>query len=148
MTRDFAEILLIIPTAFCAGFLMFVAGVIQGAMNDMDEAGFKRFMASLYRHAVRSPYAIIVSSVTFVGAVPYFIFFGFGHGWFTAGIALHTVTSIVSKSLNLPIYNRIAALESGDAERLREERRKLQNANRVRAVLQFVTVVLMVIGLA
>ena len=44
MTQTFVEILLLVPTALCAGFVIFVAGVIQGVMNDLDEAAFKRFL--------------------------------------------------------------------------------------------------------
>jgi hypothetical protein len=43
MTQTFVEILLLVPTALCAGFVIFIAGVIQGVMNDLDEATFKLF---------------------------------------------------------------------------------------------------------
>jgi hypothetical protein len=148
MTRTFAEILLIIPAVLNTGFLMFIAGVIQGVMNDMDAAAFKRFLTVLHKHALKSPYAVTVASITFVGMVPYFIFYGFHNLWFTAGLILWTVASIASKVFNLPIYERIFALESSDVIRLREERRKLQSANILRATLSFASVVLMVIGFA
>jgi len=57
------------------------------------------------------------------------------------------VASIVSKSVNLPIYARIFALESSDAAGLSEERRKLQHGNILRATIQSASIVLMVIGL-
>ena len=44
MTQTFVEILLMVPAALCAGFVIFLAGVIQGVMNDMDEDTFKRFL--------------------------------------------------------------------------------------------------------
>jgi len=148
MTRTFAEILLLVPSALCTGFLMFIAGVIQSVMNEMDEAGFKHFMTLLYKHAIRSPYAIGISTVTFIGAIPYFIYYGFDNRWFTAGIILYTIASIVSKSLNLPIYKRIFALESTDTVKLAAERRKLQRANIIRATIQFASIVVMMIGFA
>lgn len=148
MTRTFAEILLIIPAVLNTGFLMFIAGVIQGVMNDMDAAAFQRFLTILHKHALKSPYAVTVASITFVGMVPYFIFYGFHNLWFTAGLILWTVASIASKVFNLPIYERIFALESSDVIRLNEERRKLQSANILRATLSFASVVLMVIGFA
>ncbi len=146
MTQTFVEILLLVPTALCAGFVIFVAGVIQGVMNGLDEAAFKRFLILLKTRALRSPYAIGVSSITFVGMVPYFIYYGFSNRWFTAGLVLWVITSIVSKSTALPIYARVEAIESGDGSRLREERRRLQIANIWRATLSFASVVLMVIG--
>lgn len=148
MTRTFAEILLIIPMVLNTGFLIFIAGVIQGVMNDMDEAGFQRFLTMLHKHAIRSPYAVTAASITFVGVIPYFIFYGFNHWWFTAGIVLWFVASIVSKASNLPIYDRIFALESSDVAHLTEERRKLQSANLLRAALSFASVVLVAIGFA
>jgi hypothetical protein len=63
MTQTLVEILLLVPTALCAGFVIFVAGVIQGVMNDLDEAEFKRFLTLLKTRALRSPYAIGVSSI-------------------------------------------------------------------------------------
>lgn len=146
MTRTFAEILLLVPTALCAGFVVFLAGVIQGVMNDLDEATFKRFLTTLYTRAVRSPYAVGISSITFVGMVPYFISYGFSNRWFAAGLVLWVITSIVSKATALPIYARVKAIDSSDAARLNEERRKLHIANIVRATLSFASVVLMVIG--
>ncbi len=146
MTQTFVEILLLVSTALCAGFVIFVAGVIQGVMNDLDEATFKRFLTTMKTRALRSPYAIGVSSITFVGMVPYFIYYGFSNRWFTAGLVLWVITSIVSKSTALPIYARVEVIESSDAARLNEERRKLQTANIWRATLSFASVVLMVIG--
>ena len=99
-------------------------------MNDLDEAAFKRFLTLLKKRALRSPFAIGVSSITFAGMVPCFIYYGFSNRWFTAGLVLWMITSIVSKSTALPIYARVDALESSDAARLNEERRKLQIANR------------------
>jgi hypothetical protein len=86
MTRSFVEILLLVPTALCAGFVGFLAGVTQAVMNDLDEATFNRILTLLHTRALRSPYAIGVSSITFVGMVPYFIFYGFSTRWFTAGL--------------------------------------------------------------
>jgi hypothetical protein len=148
MTRAFVEILLLVPTAFAAGFVMFVAGVVQGVMNDLDEATFKRFLHELVAHAVKSPYAIVASSVTFVGMIPYWYVWGFSNWWFTAGLVLWVITSIVSKVTALPIYKRVEQLNETDAAALREERRKLHRANMLRAALGFLSVVLMVIGLA
>ncbi len=146
MTQTFVEILLLVPTALCAGFVVFLAGVIQGVMNDLDEAAFKRFLTLLHTRALRSPYAIGISSITFVGMVPYFIYYGFSNRWFTAGLVLWVIASIVSKITALPIYARVDVLESSDVSRLKEERRKLQTANIWRAALSFGSVVLMVIG--
>jgi hypothetical protein len=58
------------------------------------------------------------------------------------------LSSVAGKLLNLPIYGRIAASGSGDVARLRKERRKLQTANWVRALLCLVSTVLMVIQFA
>jgi hypothetical protein len=148
MTQKLAEMLILVPSTLCTGFLLFVAGVVQKVMNGLDEAAFQRFLNLLVKHAERSPYAISVSTLPFVGSVPYFIYYRLSNLWFSAGLALFTVASIVSKILVLPIYKRVSELDSDDAAQLGEERRKLQNANRVRAAIQAVSTVLMVIGLA
>ena len=148
MTRSFTEVLLVVPAVLCTGFLVFIAGVIQKVMNDMDEASFQNFLRLLDRRALKSPYAISVSVATWIGAIPYFIFFGFTNWWFIAGLIVFTAASVVSKSVNLPIYQRIFALDSGETSALREERRKLQSGNILRASIQFASIVLMVVGLA
>lgn len=147
MTRAFAEILLLVPSALSTGFLLFIADVIQKVMNDMDEAGFHKFMKMLEKRAIRSPYAIVVSSITFLGMIPYWIIFGFENWWFSAGLILYVIASVISKSFNLPIYKRIFALQETDTVQLGIERKKLQGANMLRALIQTASVALMVVGL-
>ncbi|MEZ7891219.1 MAG: hypothetical protein QMC67_05695 [Candidatus Wallbacteria bacterium] len=79
--------------------------------------------------------------------IPYFIYYGAENRWFTAGLIFWVITSIVSKVTNLPIYGRVFALDAAETEKLNEERRKLHNANILRAVLSLISIVLMVIGL-
>ena len=75
MTQEFAEVLLLFPAALAAGFILFVADVVQNTMDDMEAAEFKRFLTSLTAHAIRSPVAILASTVTFVGMFPYWYFY-------------------------------------------------------------------------
>jgi hypothetical protein len=117
MTHAFVEILLLVPAALCAGFVIFIAGVIQGVMNDLDEAAFKRFLTLLKTRALRSPYTIGVSSITFVGMVPYFIYYGFSNRWFTAGLVLWVIASIVSKASVLPDLREKVAIQKKDVVR-------------------------------
>lgn len=147
LTKTFTEVLILIPTALAAGFLLAVSGVIQKVMNDMDEAAFKNFLERLEYRAMRSPYALAVSLITSIAAIPYWICFGFNNWWYTAGLIMWYVASTVSKILNMPIYQKVKELASSQTEQLNQERRKLQTANSVRAWLTFASVVLMVIGL-
>jgi hypothetical protein len=147
MTQQLFEFLLFIPATLCTGFLLFIAGVIQKVMDDVDEAAFQRFLNLLSKHAMRSPYAISSSTITFAGAFPYFKRYRLSNPWFTSGMVVYTLASVVSKSLNLPIYKRVAALDSSDSARLGEERRKLQRANKVRAAVQSASIALMAVGL-
>lgn len=148
MTRTLAEVLLLIFTTLCAGYVMFVATVLQPVMNDLDEAAFGRFVPSLYRHAIRSVYAVGSSTLPFVAMIPYFIVYKVEHPWFVAGLACFTLASTVSKIMNNPIYRRIASLKSDEVAKLREERRKLQTANNVRALISLASVILMAVQFA
>lgn len=87
--------------------MLFVADVVQGTMDDMEAAEFKRFLASLVAHATRSPVAILASTITFGGMFPYWYFYGFNNLWFTVGLILWVITSAVSKQMSLPIYSRV-----------------------------------------
>lgn len=158
MTQRFAEILLLVPAALATGFVLFIPSVVQKIMDDMNETEFKRFLTLLTAHAFRSPYAIVVSSITFLGMFPYWYFYGFGNRWFSAGLMLWVVASIVSKYTTLPIYARVTGrkfpgykqlpeVTSDDAAGLCAERAKLSRANVLRAALCAASVVLMVVGL-
>jgi len=148
MTRTLAEVLLLIFTTLCAGYVMFVATVLQPVMNDLDEAAFGQFVPSLYRHAIRSVYATGSSTLPFVAMIPYFIVYKVERPWFVAGLACFTLASTASKIMNLPIYRRIAALNSDELAKLRDERRKLQTANNVRALISLASVILMAVQFA
>jgi hypothetical protein len=43
MTQSVAEVIILAIDALGAGILMFVAGVVQNIMNELDELEFKRF---------------------------------------------------------------------------------------------------------
>ena len=159
MTQEFAEVLLLFPAAMAAGFMLFVADVVQSTMDDMEAAEFKRFLASLVAHATRSPVAILASTITFVGMFPYWYFYGFNNRWFSVGLILWVITSSISKQMTLPIYSRVTGrkfpaykarpeIDATDAAALEKERRKLRRANLIRAGLSLASVAAMVIGLA
>lgn len=44
MNRTLAEILLFVSVATNAALLIFIAGVLRKAMNDMDEPAFRHFL--------------------------------------------------------------------------------------------------------
>jgi hypothetical protein len=150
MTQTFAEILILIPTTLHAGLVLFVADVLQRILNKQDEATFARFVALLYRQAARSVYEVISSTITFVAMIPYFIFYGFHHWWFIAGLVCFLLASAVGKIFKVPVYNKLTALAKSDvaalnAADLSEERRKLQTGNWVHALFCSASVVFMVI---
>ncbi len=149
MTRAFTEILILVLNIASADTLALIAGPIQKVMNNMDEAAFQNFVKQLHKSLQRSPYQLITSTLQIIAFIPYFIIFGFSNWWFTAGAIVSVAAStFVSKPLILPTYKKIYnSLESSDTAGLREWRRKLQTRNRFRAVIQFASVALMVIGL-
>lgn len=148
MNREFAEILIAVATTVEAGLLLFIAEVVQRVMNEMDATQFRRFLGRLEHFAMRSPTVLAGSLVTTVAAIPYFLFFGFGNWWFTAGIVVWFLAAVASKIFNAPIYKRVAGLHDTDVAELLDERRRLRMANMVRALTTLASVVLMVVGLA
>lgn len=143
MHRTFVEILLFVSVAANTALLMFIAGVLRKVMNDMDDSAFKHFLGSLYRHSVRSPFMHTILSVPFLGAIPYFYFYGFGNRWITAGLAVWLVAGCISKIIKAPIYKTVPSLGSLDAARLSRERQKLNAGNMLQAILNFVAAALM-----
>jgi hypothetical protein len=147
MSQKLAELLLLISSALFTGVVIFVADVLQQVMNDLDEATFGRFVTILYKRAVRGTFFVTFATLTFVGMIPYFCFWGFANSWFAAGLVVFTLSSIISKALSLPVYKRVIALEGSDSIQLGEERLKLQAANNIRAVLCTLSFVLMAVGM-
>jgi hypothetical protein len=147
MSREFAEVLIIVITTIEAGLLLFIAEVVQRLMNEMDAPQFRSFLGRLEHYAMRSPTALAGSLLTTFACIPYFIFFGFGNWWFTAGIIVWFLSAVASKVFNAPIYKRVASLGETDVEELVSLRRRLQAANFLRALTTLISVILMVIGL-
>lgn len=146
MNQTLAEILLFASVAINTALLIFFAGVLRKVMNDMDELAFKHFLGSLYRHSTRSPFMNTVLTIPFLGAIPYFYFYGFSNRWITAGLALWLVAGCISKVIKVPIYKAVVALEGGDVARLGSERRKLNTGNMLQAILNFVAAALMTVA--
>ena len=147
MTKHIVEILLFIPAALYTGYLLFISEVVQKVMNRQDEATFQNFINTLSKTAQKSPYAIFVGFITLFGMIPYFIIYGFSNWFYAGGLIVFIATSIISKSQNGSIYERIALLDGTDRDQLNNERIKLQSANKLRAYVQSVSLALMAIGL-
>ncbi len=143
MNESVAEVLILTVNALGAGMLLFIAGVIQKIMNDMDEPAFKRFLNALDRTAMTDHLAVTVATLPIIAAVLYFTAYGFNHWWFTAGFIAWLIGSTITKINNMPIYRWVADPDNNDPEELRKQRRKLQLANDLRAWLTFASVVLM-----
>ena len=143
MTQSEAEVLILTTNALGAGILMFVAGVVQKIMNDLDELGFKRFLNLLDKRAMGDHFAVTVATLPIIAAVLYFLAYGFGHWWFTAGFIAWLVGSSITKVTNMPVYRWVADPKNNDPAELRKQRRKLHLANNARAWLTLISVVLM-----
>ncbi len=143
MNETSAEVIILTVNALGAGILLFIAGVLQKMMNDMDEAAFKRFSNALGKTAMSSPFAVTVATLPIIAAVLYYPVYGFGHWWFTAGFVCWLIGSAITKITNMPVYNWLADPNNNDPEELRKKRRTLQLGNNSRAWLTFASVVLM-----
>src|SRR5579859_1229184 len=143
MTQPVAEVLILAINALGAGILMFVAGVAQKIMNELDGLEFKRFLNQLDRAAMSDPFAVTVATLPILAAVAYFVAYGFGHWWFTAGFVVWLVGGTITKVTNMPIYQWVADPKNTDPDQLRQKRRKLQQADNARAWLTLGSVALM-----
>jgi hypothetical protein len=144
MTATQAELLILLPTVLTTGYLLFIATVLQKVMNRLPAMTFRDFVGTLFDVATHDFYAVVTGTITFVAMIPYFIFYGFTHWWFIAGVIVFFVASTMGKILNLPAYKRIAALtEASTQAAVDGERRKLQTANAVRATLSLISIIVM-----
>jgi hypothetical protein len=143
MSQSEAEVLILAINALGAGILMFVSGVVQKIMNELDELDFKRFLNLLDQSAMADPFAVTVATLPIIAAVLYFVAYGFNHWWFTAGFIAWLVGSGITKVTNMPIYQSVADPQNTDPAELRQQRHQLQRANNARAWLTLGSVLLM-----
>lgn len=143
MPETTAEVLILTVTAFGAGILMFISEVIQKMMNSMNEADFKKFLNTMDKTAMNDPFSVTVATVPFIAAIAYIIFYGINHIWFIAGIIVWIIGSSITKIINLPVYRWIGNPKNTDVKKIREQRRKLQLGNNLRAWSTLVSVILM-----
>jgi hypothetical protein len=143
MSQSEAEILILTTNALGAGLLMFIAGVLQKIMNQLDELEFKRFVNLLDRTAMADAFAVTVATLPILAAVAYLVAYGFDHWWFIAGFVVWAVGSTITKVVNMPVYQWLADANNTDPEQIRQQRRKLQFGNNMRAWTTFASVLLM-----
>ena len=143
MPRSTAEVLILTINALGAGILLFVAGVVQKIMDDMDVLAFKRFAKSLGHAAMTNAFAVTIATLPIIAAVAYFAAYGFSQWWFTAGFVAWIIGSSITKIGNMPVYKWIADPHNTDPEELRRQRRRLGVANNWRAWITLASVILM-----
>ena len=143
MSQSVAEVLIITINALGAGLLMFIAGVLQKVMDQLDEVEFKRFVNLLDLTAMADAFAVTVATLPIVAAIGYFVAYGFNHWWFIAGFAVWAIGSTMTKVVNMPIYQWLADSNNLDREQIQQQRRKLQFGNNLRAWTTFGSVILM-----
>jgi hypothetical protein len=147
MTRSFAETLLFASVAVNAALLLFFAGVLRKIMNAVDEATFKNLTDLLVSYSSKSPFMIIVLNLPFIGAIPYYYFYGFGNWWIIVGLALWLASGSIAKFYKLPAYKAISALNSEDVDQLRAQRKKIDIGNLFQAIAYTVAALIMAWGI-
>ena len=145
MNQTTAEILLIIPLIFFLSVLMFLAGPLRSVMNKMSPKASKEFISLLFKLGQRSVFMLTITNVTVLGAIPYFIIYGFNNVWFTSGIVLFIITASVAKIYKLPIYKKITTLSATSPEWM-DERRKMHKGNGLQALFTFLSLCIMAIA--
>lgn len=143
MNETGVEAAILAINALGAGVLLFVSGVVQRIMNDMDEPAFKHFAQTLVRSATSDPFTVAIGTIPIFAAIYYFVMFGFHHWWFTAGIVIWMIGSSITKITNLPVYAWIKDPANTDPGELRRQRRTLELGNFWRAWVTLLSVVVM-----
>lgn len=143
MSQTSAEILIIVINALGAGMLMTIAGVIQKIMNDMDVPTFKWFLNKLDKTAMSNPFAVVIGTLPVIVTILYFVFYGFSHWWFTAGLIVWMIGGTITKVINMPVYKWVGDPKNTDPEEVSKQRRTLQLGNNGRAWLTLVSVFVM-----
>ncbi|TIR15844.1 MAG: hypothetical protein E5X34_27795 [Mesorhizobium sp.] len=144
MNETAAEVIILTVNALSAGALVFIARVVRPLMNQMSAPEFKIWLTRLIRSAITEPLLVTVGTLPIVGAVLYFYLFGINHGWFAAGLIAWLVGSAASKIINQPIYNWVGDPRNTDPGELLKRRACLGIGNNLRALINMISVLLMV----
>ena len=143
MSEVAVEAIVLAINGLGCGILLFVSGVVQKMMNEMEPLEFKRFANVLGPTAMSDPLAVTIATIPIFAVIYYFAAFGFNHWWFTAGIVVWMIGSTITKVINLPIYEWVGRPENVDPEQLRKKRHTLALGNAWRAWLTLLCVALM-----
>ena len=148
MTKTLAGIVLFASLVMNATLLIFLAGVIRRVMNEMDGPAAQQFLVSLVRHSKKSPFMLTALNIPFIGALPYFYFYGFADHWLLAGLAVWLVAGSIAKAIKLPVYKAVATLETHDTVRLRDALHRMNATNVFQAILNTAAVLVAAIQFA
>jgi hypothetical protein len=143
MTETAVEGIILAINAVGCGILLFVSGVMQTMMNEMEPTQFKKFANILGRTAMSDPIAVTIATIPIFAIIYHFVAFGFNHWWFTTGIVAWMIGSTITKVINLPIYEWLGESENVDPEQLRQKRQGLARGNAWRAWITLLSVALM-----
>jgi hypothetical protein len=143
MNETAVEAIILAINALGAGILLFVSGVAQRMMNELEPVEFKKFENALGRTAMMDPFAVAIATIPIFAVIYYFLAFGSKHTWFTAGIVVWMIGSSVTKVVNLPTYNWVGDAKNVDPEELKKKRHMLGLGNAWRAWLTLCSVILM-----
>jgi hypothetical protein len=143
MNESVAEVIILTANSLGAGILLFIAGVVQPMMDDMDESAFRQFLNRMVRGAMTNHLVVTVGTLPLIAAVLYFVAYRFNHWWFTAGLVVWLIGSTMTKITNMPVYNWVGDPSYSGGAELRRQRRKLRLGNHLRAWLTLASVILM-----
>lgn len=115
-----------------------MANVLTKIMNDYDEENFIKFMHLLYKRAGYSVYMILNASIPFFATIVFPIVFGLSDTMFFIGMVLCSLSQVVSKITNVPLYNKINKMTTVDKDEVNSIRDSLRRANWLRALIALI----------
>ena len=143
MNETAVEAIIVVINALGTGILLFVSGVAQRMMNELEPLEFKNFLNRLDNAAMSDPVSVAISTIPTIVVIFYLVRYGFHHWWFVIGLVLWMVGASITKVINTPIYNWAADPKNTDPEELKKQRRKLQLGNYGRAWVTLVSIAVM-----
>jgi len=141
------ETLLFATVAINAALLIFIADILGKMMNAVDQLTSKNLITLMVKFSSKSPFVILILNVPLLIAIPYYWIYGFGNWWITGGLVLWLVAGSLSKVYKLPVYQKLAALQSSSISEIEEQHRKFDNGNVFQAILYFLATIVIAFGI-
>ncbi len=144
MTETSIKMLITLPACMFAGTVLFLSTVFAKASANLSEKEYYAIFTKIIIHGRKSILINTIVLVPLLTLIVFVVIYGFQDSLFLSGTIVYVIGSFVlSRVLNEPTYAKLLSTDPNDAEAVSIFRKKLNQSNRLRAVISLLGVLVM-----